>query len=405
MKITDYRLETYEMLMDRPIGDANGPVGEDIAGGAILWINTDADISGIAPMGNPAVERLFHLIEGEDPRSVVGLWQRMVDFVFKGGNEGEMNGAISAIDIALWDLKSKLADEPLWLTLGARDGITKAYASGIDMCLDDDRLYGFYTRMAQQGIDSGKLKVGLDMEADLRRLAIMREALDIANPRPRLLIDSNEYWSAKEAVQRIRRFEEDFDIVWAEEPARRWDYEGLRHVSRNVSAAVATGENLDHVGDFYALIHEQAADVLNIASGHSGITGCRQVANMAFAYELPVTMMNCQGNFMAHVAAALPNHMMMEVVDPGREQCINFNHTIEDGFIRLSDEPGLGLSIDEAALKSLQDNPPQPDRRRRNPFPRREGAGRFVVPPAGGEAPWLTGNRPKRSLQQAPLSI
>ena len=389
MKITDFRLETYEMRMDRPIGDANGPVGEDVAGGSVLWINTDEGISGVAPMGNAAVGRLFHLIEGEDPRSVNGLWQRMVDYVFKGGNEGESNSAISAIDIALWDLKSKIADEPLWQTLGAREGATKAYASGIDMCLDDEQLYAFYSRMARNGIDSGKLKVGLDMTADLRRLGIMREALGIASPRPRLLIDSNEYWSAKEAIQRIRRIERDFDIVWAEEPARRWDYEGIREVSRGVSAAVATGENLNHVGDFYALIREQAADVLNIASGHTGITGCRQVAHMAFAYELPVTMMNCQANFMAHLAAALPNHMMMEVVDPGREQCIRSRHTIEDGFIRLSDEPGLGISIDEAALEQLQANPPDPDRRRRNPFPRREGAGRFVVPPSGDEAPWL----------------
>ena len=389
MKITDYRLETYEMRMDRPIGDANGPVGEDIAGGSILWINTDEGLSGVAPMGNSAVERLFHLIEGEDPRGVIGLWQRTVDFAFKGGNEGEANGAISAIDIALWDLKAKINEEPLWQTFGAREGATKAYASGIDLCLDDEQLFAFYSRMAQHGVDSGKLKVGLDMEADLRRLGIVREALGIASKRPRLMIDSNEYWSAKEAVQRIRRIEQDFDIVWAEEPARRWDYEGLKEVSRGISAAVATGENLNNVGDFYPLIREQAADVLNIASGHSGITGCRQVAHMAFAYELPVTMMNCQANFMAHLAAALPNHMMMEVVDPGREHCIKHRHAIEDGFIRLSDEPGLGLTIDEAALKRLQDNPPDPDRRRRNPFPRREGAGRFVVPASAEEAPWL----------------
>ena len=389
MKITDYRLEAYEMRMDRPIGDANGPVGEDIAGGSILWINTDAGVSGVAPMGTPAVERLFHLIEGEDPRGVVGLWQRTVDFVFKGGNEGDANGAISAIDVALWDLKAKINDEPLWQTFGAKEGTTKAYASGIDLCLDDEQLFAFYSRMAQRGIDSGKLKVGLDMRADLRRLDIVREALGIASKRPRLMIDSNEYWSAKEAIQRIRRFERDFDIVWAEEPARRWDYEGLKEVSKGVSAAVATGENLNHVGDFYPLVREQAADVLNIASGHSGITGCRQIAHMAFAYELPVTMMNCQANFMAHLAAALPNHMMMEVVDPGREHCIKHRHTIEDGFIRLSEEPGLGLTIDEAALQRLQENPPDPERRRRNPFPRREGAGRFVVPASTEEAPWL----------------
>ena len=389
MKITGYRVEQYEMKMDRPIGDANGPIGEDIAASSVLWITTDEGITGIAPGGNQAVAKLFHLIEGQDPRSVVGLWMRMVDFVFKGGNEGEMNAAINAIDIALWDLKAKIADEPLWQTLGAREGRTKAYASGIDLCLKDDELFTFYSRMAKQGVDSGKLKVGLDMKSDLRRLGIMEEALSLTSERPRLLIDSNEYWSAKEAITRIRRIEQDFDITWVEEPARRWDFDGLKQVSQNVSAAVATGENLNHIGDFYPLISQQAADILNISSGHSGITGCRQIANMAYAYELPVTMMNCQANFMAHLAAAIPNHMIMEVVDPGREQCINFEHNIEDGFIHLSNEPGLGISIDENALKQLQSNPPEPDRPRRNPFPRREGAGRFIVPPTPEETPWL----------------
>ena len=214
MKITGYRVEQYEMKMDRPIGDANGVVGEDISGGAVLWIETDEGITGVAPGGSPAVERLFHLIEGEDPRSVVGLWMRLVDFVFKGGNEGEMNAAINAIDTALWDLKAKIADEPLWQTFGAREGRTKAYASGIDLCLDDDAIFAFYRRMAEHGVDGGKLKVGLDMKTDLRRIGIMQEALSIASDRPRLLIDSNEYWSAKEAIIRIQRIEQDFDITW-----------------------------------------------------------------------------------------------------------------------------------------------------------------------------------------------
>ena len=230
MKITGYRVEQYEMKMDRPIGDANGVVGEDISGGSVLWIETDEGITGVAPGGNPAVGRLFHLIEGEDPRSVVGLWMRLVDFVFKGGNEGEMNAAINAIDTALWDLKAKIADEPLWQTFGAREGRTKAYASGIDLCLDDDAIFAFYRRMAERGVDGGKLKIGLDMKTDLRRIGIMQEALSIASDRPRLLIDSNEYWSAKEAIIRIQRIEEDFDITWAEEPARRWDFDGLRQV-------------------------------------------------------------------------------------------------------------------------------------------------------------------------------
>jgi L-alanine-DL-glutamate epimerase-like enolase superfamily enzyme len=205
------------------------------------------------------------------------------------------------------------------------------------------------------------------------------------------MIDSNEYWSPKQAVRFIRRIEEEFDLAWAEEPARRWDYAGLRLVSEQVGAAVATGENLNSVADFYPLIANQAVDVLNVAAGHSGITGCRQIAHLAQVYGLPVSMMNCQAEFMAHLAAALPNHVGMEVVDPGREQCLRFDSYIEDGHIILSDKPGLGIEIDEKALADLQANPPTG--RGQFPFARREGAGRYILPLRPGEVPWETSSR------------
>jgi L-alanine-DL-glutamate epimerase-like enolase superfamily enzyme len=297
--------------------------------------------------------------------------------------------AMSAIDIALWDLKAKLAGEPLWRLLGAREGRVKAYASGLDYCLSDDELFRFYRRMAERGIDGGKLKVGLDLGADLRRLAIMREALSVASSRPTLMIDSNEYWSPKQAIRYIRRIEKQFDLAWVEEPARRWDYQGLRLVSRHVKAEVSTGENLNTVADFYPLIANDAVDVVSISSLNAGVTGCRQIASLAAAYSLPVSMMNCQADFMAPVAAALPNHSMMEVVDPGREHCIVFYSQIEDGHIVLSEKPGFGIEIDERRLAELKANPPQS--KRRFPFPRREGAGRYLVPPADGEVPWKPG--------------
>ncbi|HMB58285.1 MAG TPA: enolase C-terminal domain-like protein, partial [Xanthomonadales bacterium] len=148
----------------------------------------------------------------------------------------------------------------------------------------------------------------------------------------------------------------------------------------------ATGENVNSVADFYPLLVNRAVDVLNVAAGHSGVTGCRQVAHMAHAWSLPVSMMNAQANFMAHVAAALPNHIGMEVVDPGREQCLNFDNHIEDGYIVLGDEPGFGVSVDEAALAALQANPPQG--RGQFPFSRRHGAGLYIDPLKPGEVPW-----------------
>ena len=74
---------------------------------------------------------------------------------------------------------------------------------------------------------------------------LMRNALSINNDDPILYIDSNEYWSPKQAIRFISKLEEKFDITWAEEPARRWDYNGLKKVSDNIKAAVATGENIN----------------------------------------------------------------------------------------------------------------------------------------------------------------
>ena len=100
MKITGYRLEKFTQQLDRAIGDSNFPAGDDLMNLAVLWIDTDEGISGIAPAGNDEVAGLFHIIEGKDPRGVVGLWKDMVDWVHKGNNEGAVNGAIAAIDIA-----------------------------------------------------------------------------------------------------------------------------------------------------------------------------------------------------------------------------------------------------------------------------------------------------------------
>jgi L-alanine-DL-glutamate epimerase-like enolase superfamily enzyme len=390
MKITGYRVENYLMKMDRLVGDANLPSGVEMLPGSILFLETDENVTGLSLGYGGGVEGLFPAIEGRDPREVVALWIRMNDYLHKGGNEGAASMALSAIDMALWDLKARIADEPLWRTLGARTGRVKAYASGLDYCLSDEELFSFYRRMAERGIDSGKLKVGLDLEADLRRLGIMRDALSIASKRPGLMIDPNEYWSPKQAVRYVRQIEKQFDLIWVEEPARRWDYDGLRQVSRQVRAAVATGENLHNLSQFYPLLANAAVDIINVWTGHSGVTGCRQVAHMAHVHGVPVTMMNAQANYMAHVAAALPNHTMMEVVDPGREHCLKFDNHVEDGYIILGDAPGFGIEVDEKKLKALQQNPPTG--RGKFPFPRRDGAGRYIVPPAPGEVPWRQGS-------------
>ncbi len=388
MKITGVRTKLYEIEMTRRLGDANSPTGRKKAASLAVFIDTDEGITGIS-LGSPSARGHIHsmvedLLLGRDPRGVRGLWKRMVDFVFKGGNRGVANDALSAIDVALWDLKAKAKDEPLWKTLGASTRMVKAYASGIDMPLSDEELQTFYEGMARRGISAGKLKVGLDRETDIRRIGIMRDALSKSGKKPILLIDANEYWSPKQAIRNIRRIEEHYEITWAEEPARRWDYRGLRKVSQSIRAAVATGENLDEISEFTPLIANEAVDVVEIGSGTSGITGAMQVADLAYAFELPVSMMNCPGKYMAHLAAALPNHMMMEVVDVGRDVVMQVDNRIEDGWIVLGDSPGLGMTIDDRKLERFLVEKPSPEARS-SPWGRRRGAGLYEVPPGEPE--------------------
>lgn len=372
MKITGYRTESFTFSRGRRLGDANDPNGRTGQGGSLLFVETDAGITGIVP--GSTNDALFSVVEGEDPRGVTGLWKKLNDHVFKGG----AYRSIASLDIALWDIKAKANGEPLWRTFGAREGRVKAYASGLDMPLSDDELVDFYTACADLGMDGGKLKVGLDQQADLRRLGLMRDCLAKVKPDPYLMVDANEFWSPKQAIRKVTEMEKHFDLFWVEEPARRWDYNGLRQVSRSINAAVATGENLHHIGDYYPLIANDALDVVQFGSGGcAGFTGALYLAGMAHGFEKPVSVIGGPGHLAAHVAASLPNHNTMEVKDLTTPPCWSTTTRIEDGWIVLGDEPGLGITVHEDALREMQANPIQTG----GAAPRREGAALYDNPP------------------------
>jgi L-alanine-DL-glutamate epimerase-like enolase superfamily enzyme len=180
----------------------------------------------------------------------------------------------------------------------------------------------------------------------------MRDALaeGSGNARPSLMIDANEFWTTKQAIRRISEIEREFDLVWAEEPVRRQDHRGLARVSRSVRTAVATGENLTSTSEFVPLLLNESADVVQFAVQATGITTALRVGEMADALGLPVALVNCPGRYAAHVAAVLPNHLAMEVVDAGRDVVFRSDHRLEEGWIVLGDAPGLGITFDERLL-------------------------------------------------------
>jgi L-alanine-DL-glutamate epimerase-like enolase superfamily enzyme len=391
MKVTGIRTREYWYRTNRPFADVNFPEGRDDWSALAVFIDTDEGLTGVSTGGTESgIRSLAPLVLGKDPAGVRGIWKSMVDQVFKGGNRGIITGAISAIDVALWDLKAKAAGQPLWKLLGASEPRARGYASDIGYCLSDEELRAFYHRMAAQGITAGKLKGGLDPERDLRRLRIMYEELARAVPggrggspdrptaapiEPLICIDSNEYWNAKQAIPYIRTLEREMPLFWVEEPAERWDYEGLAKVSRAVEAQIATGENLHDPKEIVPLLTHGAVDVFEPNVGHSGITGMLMISDIAYGFNIPVAVMNSPGNYLAHVAAALPHHLMMEVVDAGRDNWFKVDSRIEGGYVVLGDRPGLGWTLDFAKLEELSKPPARQDAFN---FGRRQGAGVLI---------------------------
>ncbi len=388
MKITGVKTLAYPYTSQRPLADANFPYGQKEWAHLAVAITTDEGLTGTAitlPAAEQMIHRLAPLLHGQDPRGVRGLWKRLVDHVFKSGNRGVASEAIAGLDLALWDLKAKCNAEPLYRTLGASNPRVKAYASEIGLCLSNDEIRFFYEEMAGLGISAGKLKVGLDQESDLIRLAVMRDALAKSGERVELAIDSNEYWSAKEAIRRIKEIECEFSLLWAEEPAGRWDARGLKKVSDSIQAAVASGENLKDVPEFVPHFMAGSMDIVEIGNYTSGITGALHVAELAYAFEIPVCVMNTPGNFMGHFAAALPNHMMIEIVNAGMEVGFTVDHEIKDGWLIPGESPGLGITFDGGIMDKLEQQDSAPKQQFIMPG-RREAAGLYVVPPGKSDA-------------------
>jgi L-alanine-DL-glutamate epimerase-like enolase superfamily enzyme len=350
VKITGYRSLTTVHDWGRHIGDANGVMPAQSTEVHVLVLETDEGVEGIGMGAHGDIDRVFDAVEGEDPRAVPALYDRMLARVFKTGHGGAVFGAVGAVDQALWDLKAKLAGEPLWRLLGGRDRYVPGYASGLDIAVGDDDLVRLYERFAERGFSSGKLKGGHDLDADVRRLVAIRDVLSRNSVRPALMLDANESWNRAQAVRHVTELERHVDLTWIEEPVRRWDAAGLASVRRGVRAAVATGENLTGLEQYRPLLDADAVDVVQ-AGNVWGITHFLRVAAVAHARDLPVSPVAYHANPLAHAAVAIPNHLATEVQDLTSPVGLEVDQTYADGGIVLGDEPGIGIRVDEALLR------------------------------------------------------
>jgi len=189
-------------------------------------------------------------------------------------------------------------------------------------------------------------------EDDERRIRVMIDALSSQGGRAQVIIDANEWWSPKQAIQRVAQLEKHFDFLWVEEPVARHDFEGLRRISEGVRAPIATGENFTDPQEFVPLFKHGAADVIQIASHNSGFTGANIVAEMAAAFDRPVVTGPDVGHSLAHLSSTWKHHVMMEVFDMGRDAALVNPMQIEDGCVLLNKTPGAGIEFNESCLAS-----------------------------------------------------
>jgi L-alanine-DL-glutamate epimerase-like enolase superfamily enzyme len=351
MRIIGYRALTTVQEWGRPVGDANGVYPKGTVTIPMVVVETDEGISGVGVGPHGALDTVFAAIDGEDPRGVTALYDRMLRQAFKAGHAGATFGTIGAIDTALWDIKAKALGQPLWRLLGGLDRRVPAYASGLDIALTDEELATAYQAYADRGLRAAKLKGGLDVDRDRQRLTLVRDVLTLAGngARPGLMLDANETWNRKQAVRHVCELERILDLTWVEEPVRRWDAEGLAIVGRGIRAAVATGENLTGLEQFRALLAAGAVDVVQTAAVW-GVTHFLRVAALAHAHDLPISPIGNMPIALLHAATSVPNHLASELQELHPPVGLSLDLSIEEGGFTLGDTPGLGIEVNEQTV-------------------------------------------------------
>lgn len=294
---------------------------------------------------------LREVLIGSDADSTEYLWQRMWWRLHYAGRGGHATSAISAVDVALWDLKARRLQTPWWRLFGGYDPMVKAYAGGIDLGISIDALLAQADRFIDQGHRAIKMKVGRPrLSEDIERVRRMRKHLGDDFP---LMVDANMRWSADQAIRAARALAE-FNLVWLEEPTIPDDIAGHARIVREGGIPVATGENMHTLYEFQQMMAAGGVtypepDVSNCG----GVTTFRKIAAVAEAHNLPVTSHGAH-DLTVHLLASAPNRSYLEIHGFSLDRFVAEPLTINDGRTEASERPGHGIELDLAELERFR---------------------------------------------------
>lgn len=282
------------------------------------------------------------LLAGEEADAIEKIWLKLWWAVHYGGRGGAATYALSAVDMALWDLKARRAKLPLWRLLGGFDPKVPVYAGGVDLHLSISDLLAQTERNLAKGFGAIKMKVGRpSLKDDLERVRAMK---DLLGPVP-LMVDANMKWTVDEAIRAARGLR-DLDVLWLEEPTIPDDPAGHARILREGGMPIAAGENLRSLWEFKTYIAEGAVsfpepDVTNCG----GVTSFMKIGHLAEAYNLPVTSHGAH-DVTVQLLAALPNRSYLEAHGFGLERYIEEPLMLKDGFAIAPERPGHGIVFD-----------------------------------------------------------
>ena len=376
MRITSIESFLLEAPIDIPFGWSQGWIDRRHTG--LVKITTDDGLVGWGEGLSGPTATILHdgfarLLLGADPMQRTGLWERMYHNLYNAGLAGGYGGsAISAVDIALWDIAGKAAGLPVNELLGGRvrDKIA-VYATGLyytegefpDRLLDEARMY------VELGFGGMKTKVGgLSVREDVERVAAIREAI---GPDIFLMVDANQSYNATTAI-RIGREMDNLEVFWFEEPVGAKDGEGYLQVKNALPMAIAGGENLRTRFEAKEYIGRRAVDIIQpdvVIVG--GVTELHRVAQIANSFGILCNPHVWGSPVMIaaslHVASTIPPCPPARNPLPyQQEPVMEFDRTPSPiregiatpfeqigGFLDVPNGPGLGVEIDELAVERL----------------------------------------------------
>jgi D-arabinonate dehydratase len=370
-RITAVRTAVVAIPLPRPVAWSNVRVEArefvlvwiDARAGSGLGFTLGSRFSGGGKVIESAVrEALAPILVGRDPCEIEGLWEEMYFRTLLLGRRGAVMRALSAVDIALWDLASRSMGRPLCDVLGRYRVRVPAYASGgyyyhDDFDLDLAELEKEVSRHVAAGFKSLKIKIGrLPPAQDRERV---RRVLEVVGPEIRVAVDANHAWRDSVSAVGDLRHLDSLGLWWIEEPVLPDQLAASARIASELTTPVATGEIEATRWGFQQLLDTGAADILQPdATVAGGITEWRKIAHMAACRDVPIAP-HWVPDIHVHLAAATPNVLAIEYFDRG-VGVLNFEALLEEplrvenGEIRVPSRSGHGIQLDVKAVERFE---------------------------------------------------